>query len=212
MINHNKRYRPLIAAVLLATVAACGPVNRGLETTHVPTVSRSDIAYDVPAYGAGLSESSQTALDNWFRSIRLRYGDRVTVDDPDAGGAEQRRADIASVVARHGLLLDDVSPVTSGAVPSGSVRIVVTRSTATVEGCPDWSRKSQPELASSTSSNYGCATRSNLAAMIADPNDLVSGQPYEGSEATSTVKAVKAWRDSPPTGTRDLEKINTGGQ
>lgn len=193
------------AAILLASLAACGPVNNSFDTVKAPVVTTTQMVFDVPAYSSGLGGSGAQALEDWFGSIRLGYGDRVTVDDPNAMGATARRAEIAQLVGRYGLLLSDTAPITRGTVPDGSVRIIVSRSTARVDNCPDWSRASHPELSASSMSNFGCATESNLAAMIADPNDLVAGKPYAGSDANTAVKAVDAWRKAQPTGVEGLK-------
>src|SRR3546814_2517410 len=78
------------------------------------------------------------------------------------------------MIERRGLLLSGAAPVTTGDVPADNLRVVVTRASAFVPGCPDWSTKSSINFNNATSSNYGCATNSNLAAMVADPNDLRS--------------------------------------
>src|SRR3546814_10073740 len=83
--------------------------------------------------------------------------------------------------------------VTRGSVPAGMVRVVATRSTARVDNCPDWSAPSHPNVQASTTSNFGCASQSNLAAMIADPNDLLAGKPYAGGDPNTAVKSVDAW-------------------
>lgn len=198
-------YRFASMAVALAALAACGPANRSFDTVKAPVVSSSQMSYDLA--GAGTSIDVK-ALDAWFSSIRLSYGDRVTVDDPSGYDAAGRRAAIAEVVGRYGLLLDNAAPVTAGAVPAGMLRVVVTRSSARVDNCPDWDRISQPELEASTMSNFGCATESNFAAMIADPNDLVVGKSYAGSDANTAVKAVEAWRKAPTTGAGGLNKAD----
>src|SRR3546814_14284849 len=83
--------------------------------------------------------------------------------------------------------------VTRGSVPAGMVRVVATRSTARVDNCPDWSAPSHPNVQASTTSNFGCASQSNLAAMIADPNDLLAGKRSEtrrvGKECVSTCRS-----------------------
>src|SRR3546814_17194182 len=76
-------------------------------------------------------------------------------------------------LGNYGMLLSDVAPVTAGSVPGGTVRIVVSRSVASVPGCPDWRDTQEADLNGGTSSNYGCAVNSNLAAMVANPQDLV---------------------------------------
>ncbi len=199
-------YRFASTALALATLSACGPGNRSFDTVKSPVVTSNQLAYDIPVYSGGLGSTGAKALDDWLSSIRLGYGDRVTIDDPDAYGSAERRAAVAEVVGRYGLLLDQTAPVTRGTIPAGTMRVVVTRSEAHVDGCPDWDRTSQPELEASTMSNFGCATQSNLAAMIADPNDLVGGKTYAGSDANTAVKAVNTWRKAEPTGTSGLNK------
>ncbi len=204
--------KPLLSLGVLVAVAACGPVNRTLESVHKPVVQRSDMAINLTTQGDTLAPGSAERLDGWFEAIGLAYSDQVTIDDPVAAGAAGRRAGVAAVVARYGLLPEATSPVTPGNVTPGTLRVVVTRATASVPNCPDWSRMSQPEFASSTMSNFGCATRSNWAAAVADPNDLVTGTPYRGGEATSTVKAVNAWRKMEPTGSGALQGTTVGGR
>src|SRR3546814_10746706 len=105
----------------------------------------------------------------------VRYGDRVSIEDPTVYGAGEAQATIRAMVERRGLLLNADVPVTTGAVPPGYVRVIVTRASAHVPGCPDWSSKSSLNPTNATSSNYGCATNSNLASLVADPNDLIKG-------------------------------------
>lgn len=205
----NRILATIAPLALAAALAGCGPVNRSLESVHQPVVQRSDMSLDLTTAGNGLAPGSAERLDAWFKAIGLAYADRVTIDDPQPYGSAERRAEVAAVLAKYGLLLDNGTPVTTGAVTGDTLRIVVTRSTAEVPNCPDWDRKSHPEFASSTMSNYGCAVNGNLAAMIADPEDFISGTPYRGGEATSTVKAVDSWRRAEPTGAGKLDAIDT---
>lgn len=180
----------------LSMVAACGGTqNRGLESVHQPVVHRTDYVYDVPA--AGLATTDKDRLDGWFQTLRVGYGDKITIDGADAGS----RRDVQQIAARYGLLLDTTAPVTTGEIAPGQVRVVVSRAVAEVPNCPDWSRTSQPEFNSNSMSNYGCATNSNLAAMIANPEDLVRGRT-DGSvtDASTGGRAINALRKAAPTG------------
>ena len=105
------------------------------------------------------------------------------------------------------------APVTAGVVQPGSVRVVVARRRAVVPGCPNWSQASQPDWDNKTMSNFGCGVNSNLAAMVANPEDLLHGR--EGGTLTDTVagtKAVELYRSTPPSGTKGLQNISTKGQ
>ena len=186
---------------------ARGPINRGLDSINQPVVERTDFVFDLPDQYSGLSTGDQARLHAWFNSLGLGYGDRVWVDGPD--GSDQTRQDIARIAADYGLLLRDGAPVTTGAVQPGSVRVVVSRSAASVPGCPHWSGRGGTN---STSPNYGCAVNSNFAAMVADPSDLVLGQAGSANGDSNTGnKAIKVYRETPPTGTKGLTQTQSGG-
>ena len=122
--------------------------------------------------------SEAARLDGWFRSLDLRYGDSVYVD----GGAysEAARAQVAGIAGNYGMLVSHGAPVTAGAVAPGNVRVVVSRNVASVPNCPNWERPSQPNYNNRTMPNLGCAVNSNLAAMVANPEDLVHGREGDG--------------------------------
>ena len=199
-------------ALLGSALSACGPVNRGLESVNQPVVGRTDYVFDVaaPEYG-GLSASEGARLDAWFRSLGLTYGDTIYVDDPLGGGDPARRGAVAAIAGSYGLVIAPGSPVTQGQVPAGALRVVVSRTDASVPDCPNWSRQSQPEFAASTMSNYGCATNGNIAAMVANPEDLVRGRVAGATDGTTAAKALTTYRTAPTTGAGALKTENSKG-
>lgn len=209
--------RPRSTTALVALSIALGgclggTANRGLESVHQPVISRSDYALDVSADAGGLAPGETRRLADWFDSIGLAYGDRVYVDDPSGYGSGIARDDVRAVAGRYGLMVADGAPVTAGNVAPGAVRVVVTRTDASVPGCPDWSRGSV-EFSGSTMSNYGCGVNSALAAMIANPEDLLRGQdPAASVDASTAGKAIKSYRDRKPTGDGELKKESAGGR
>lgn len=207
--------RPSLALMALGmTLAACGPVNRGLESVHQPVVQRTDYVFDVRSGGEGLVSGEAQRLEDWFSTLELHYGDRVSVDTDASRGPQAGRDAVASVVARFGLLLADTAPQLAAGEPApGTVRVIVSRTTASVPNCPDWSRRSHPEFDGSGMSNYGCATNANLAAMVANPQDLVRGQAgASAGDAAVAFKAIDVYRKTAPTGEKGLkyEKISEG--
>jgi pilus assembly protein CpaD len=180
---------------------------RGVEPVNVPVVSRADYALDLAAPGGSLSSSEAGRLDGWFRSLQLGYGDNIYVDGADAYGA---RDDVARVAGRYGMLVSNGAPVTSGDIAPGTVRVVVSRTRASVPNCPNWSVPSQPNIENAMMSNFGCAVNSNLAAMVANPEDLVHGREGSGlGDAQTATKAVESYRKAAPTGNSGLKDINT---
>ncbi len=195
---------------LALALGGCGPVNRGLGSANQPVVSRTDYVLDVSGDALRSGSAAEAArVDAWFSALGLGYGDRVTIDDPARSADEGVRDAVAGVLAHHGLLLSDATPVTAGQIAPGAVRVVVSRSVAAVPDCPNWHRQSQPELASSTMSNYGCATNTNLAAMIANPEDLVRGASSDATDTRSVNKAIGAYRSAPSTAAAGLKSEST---
>lgn len=199
--------------ILLATVlapalvlgACAGTPNRGLESVHQPVVSRTDYVFDVNTSGNTLAPGEAQRLAGWMASLRLGYGDRVSIDDPNPYGGGIRD-EVSGQIARYGLLLSEDAPVTGAAVAPGTARVVVSRMKATVPGCPDYSRSAQPEFESNSSSNLGCAVNSNLAAMIANPVDLVRGQPgAETNDPAISTRAIGTYRKATPSGSGGLK-------
>jgi pilus assembly protein CpaD len=100
--------------------------------------------------------------------------------------------------------------VTAGAVGSGNVRVVVSRNVASVPDCPNWERKSQPNYNNRMLPNYGCGVNSNLAAMVANPEDLIHGREGSGiGDAATASRAINAYRTAPTTGSKGLQDIST---
>lgn len=201
-----------IALALTLTACAGGTKNRGLESVHQPVVQRTDYVIDVAAsgYGSGLAAGERERLDGWFKSINLAFGDRVAIDDPT--GAQSGRDDVISLLSRRGMMLSPAAPPTAGSVAPGTVRVVVSRATASVAGCPDWSRSSGPDYGSNAMSNFGCASNAALAAMVADPQDLIQGRETGGPvDAISSSKAIQTYRRAAPTGAQGLKSESTKG-
>lgn len=186
----------LVALVIpgMLLTACGGTQNRGLESVHQPVVSRTDYVFDINADGGRLDDGEARRLAGWLATLRLGYGDKVAIDDP-AGIAYGARPQIESLVKHYGLFLSNQAPITGAAPIPGAIRIVVSRTTARVPGCPDYSRTGSTDFESNTTSNHGCAVNSNLAAMIARPEDLVLGQvgsvtsdPATGSQAIQQLR------------------------
>lgn len=199
----------ILAAPALLLGACSGTPNRGLESVHQPVVGRTDYALDLDASGGALARGEAARLDGWLGTMRVGYGDRIAIDGAPAPAAS---GEVAGVIARYGLLLADAAPVTAAPIAPGTIRVVVSRMRAGVPGCPDWSRNLTNDFAGHTHSNFGCATNSNLAAMVANPADLVRGS--EGAaiaDPQSAYKAIDTYRKATPTGAGGQLKIEKTG-
>lgn len=206
----NRKLAGAIALSLSVALAGCGGMatNRSLYSTKQPVIDRTNYVLDVQSNAGGLNYSEKQRLADWFDSMDLRYGDRVSLDDPMMSAAT--RADVAAIAGRHGLLVSDGAPVTQGYVQPGQTRVVITRSNASVPGCPDWSAKSDMNYNNGISPGYGCAVNGNMAAMVANPEDLLHGQEGTGETVVmSSTKAIETYRKEAPTGAGGLKASST---
>jgi pilus assembly protein CpaD len=206
-----------VPALALATtlglgLAGCGsmPTNTTLYSVKQPVVERSNMTMDVATTPGGLPVSEQQRLNGWFETLDLRYGDRIAIENPGQNPAVANA--VRDLAARYGLMIADTAPVTPGMLEPGKARVVITRSSAKVPGCPDWSAKSDMNYTNGTSPGYGCAVNSNLAAMVADPQDLLEGKKGTGETLISTSnKAITTYREMDPTGKAGLKSAGTAG-
>lgn len=209
----NARQMKLAVALSLGFgLAGCGgmPTNASLNSIKQPVVERANMTLDVNVTPGGLPVSEQQRLAGWFETLNLRYGDRIAIDNPTQNPAVAGA--VRDLASRYGLMIADAAPITPGYIEPGQARIVITRASASVPGCPDWSAKSDMNYTNGTSPNYGCAINSNLAAMVADPQDLLEGKKGSGETVISTSnKAISTYRDMEPTGKAGLPQVSTGG-
>ncbi len=188
----------LIAASLSLTLAGCGSMgaNTSMYSVHQPVVARTNYAIDINTNGGGgITSSEEGRMAEWFDALRLGYGDRISVDYGDSYSNPVMQQSISRIASKYGMAVSETAPLTPGNITPGTARIIVTRSKASVPSCPDHSTTSDTNFNSSTSSNYGCAANSNLAVMVADPEDLVRGRQTNPINASGTNAAIKANRD-----------------
>ena len=211
--------RSILLLSLASALAACQTTPdrvvpdypaRGMAAVNVPVVTRADYAFDFAAPDGILSSVEAARLDAWFRTLELGYGDSIYVQGPSAEGA---RDDVARLAGNYGLMISPGAPVTAGMVLPGTVRVVVARTRASVPGCPNWSRPSAPNFGNQSSPNFGCGVNSNLAAMVANPQDLLYGREGSGvGDTLTSSKAVEQYRKAVPTGQQGLKDISTKGK
>lgn len=200
-------------ALVAAPASARKAAERGVESLHQPEVERTDFVFDVAGSGNGaLADAQARQLSAWFDALGLRYGDHVTLAG-DARALPGVRDSVAGIVGRYGLLTEGEAPITAGEAPAGSLRVVVSRSTASVSGCPAWRDRWQTSFVGAQADNYGCAMATNLAAMVADPQDLVRGRDTDTDLRTATgSRAIRTYQDQVPTGAGGLRAESAGGK
>jgi pilus assembly protein CpaD len=202
----------LILVALSTSLAACNTPDmpeRGVASVNVPVVTSANYVFDAAAPGGSLAGGESDRLNGWFQGLGLGYGDTIYVDGPFEAPA---RAQVAAVAGRYGMMISPGAPVTAGPVQMGSVRVVVARRRAEVPNCPNWSRPADPDPMNRSMSTFGCGVNSNIAAMVANPEDLLHGREGNSAmDAATATRAIDLYRNKTPSGQEGLQDVSPKG-
>lgn len=202
----------LAMAALVAVASGCanrdatatGSLPDDYRTRHPIVVGEQEKTIDIPiATGAteltrgqaevisGFASNYASSASGTFRII-IPHGARN-----DAATAVASRH-IRKLVARHGVPAKKVTveSYTAGdPAEAAPVRLSYYAITASTPACGQW-----PEdllintYQNKNYHNFGCATQNNLAAQIADPNDLLGPRRMTPADATQRGNAVERYR------------------
>ncbi|GAB6053817.1 hypothetical protein JCM17960_26370 [Magnetospira thiophila] len=158
----------------------------------IPVEMAHDVAFE--ANDATLMGAELGALDDFLARIRLQGTDEVSVQPATAHALSTRRAEAVAAylgARRVNARLDD-DYVRPGALDV--VRVQVRRHLVSLPACPDWTGRPGNNLANGNSSNFGCATASNLGLMVADPRDLVAGRAIGPADGEYLAAGIDRYR------------------
>jgi pilus assembly protein CpaD len=132
-------------------------------------------------------------LSNFLRDNAVGSGDTVTVDsakEASSLAAARQAAVFAELKALH----IHAAPAPATTQVANAVRIHVAHAVVTAPQCPDWSKPEADDSDNSPSSNFGCATEANLAAMVANPADLAKGRSSATADGAVLARGVELYR------------------
>ncbi len=146
----------------------------------------------------GLSAVDRSRL----RALAISYNNNghgpLTITTPSGGSNVSATAEQArDALYDAGVSLSAISSSSYIANQSVSNDIILsyTRYVATPSACGIWEDPRSRDSRNLRSAEFGCATQSNLAAMIGDPRDLVATDPLTDPDAVFRVRGVNAYRE-----------------
>jgi pilus assembly protein CpaD len=151
-------------------------VNNGGELD--PNMSAQLTAFVSDYKGQGVGALSLSAPRNWEGTAR-GIADRIVG---------------MGVTPDRILLGTDEAPQ-----PGGEVTLTFIRYVAQSPACGDWSVDLARTFNNRSMPNLGCATQKNLAAMVADPRDLVQPKPMGPADAQRALTILERYRNGEPT-------------
>jgi pilus assembly protein CpaD len=212
----NMKPYPLFVIAFLA-LAACRPAATEWTESEAPKYLRLDNASATVNVrfapgSAHLLPADAARLRAMVATGAIQPSDRVRV--AVGGGpalAEARRDAISAALLPYGVV---TSPSVLTGIDSNHAVVEVGRYLVTTPPCPNWSKAPGTDFTNSFPSNWACATQTNLGQMVANPSDLVSGQPLSPALGPTEVAAVDRYltdRVKPPRATSATGGGSTGG-
>ncbi|HET9534019.1 MAG TPA: CpaD family pilus assembly protein [Mesorhizobium sp.] len=180
----------LLAVLLVATsVGGCWRSPRfqapftlsNANERHPIAVRQGEVTLDLAVYpsSSGLNESQKDKVANFLADYKSQSSDRLLIRAP-SGGPNETAAMRAYDQVRKALRHAGIDPRSVALEPyfgngdaGAPVRLSYLQVVAVPPDCPDWSENMGRDPQNMPWPNKGCATQNNLAAMMANPEDLL---------------------------------------
>ena len=190
-------------------LSACAQPFNGPENVTDPrlvypiTVSPRMETLSVP-YGA-LAPDMEDRLTSFARDYLEHGNGALSVAVP--GGDESARRYFATRLSQLGVPAWRIM-ITGADTPSRGVELSYIRYAADSPPCGDWSSNYADTSANMPPPNFGCATQHNIAAMVADPRDLVAPRREDAADAARRMTVIDKYRKGVPTPTERTDAQN----
>ena len=187
------------AAVLSMLVAgSCSVANDGTTISedgarnHPITVEPSyrDLKVQFSGGEGGMSADDAIKFDAFLSDYRTHGNGSLGISVPNGTASREVITYFAERAAASGISRDKIL-VSTHDVANGDARVDVSYIAykASADSCGDWSEDLSFTMENQTSKNFGCAVQHNIAAMVADPRDLL-GPREAGSVDTTRRQTV----------------------
>lgn len=137
------------------------------------------------AYAAGaLDPASASKLEAFVADYRLHGNGKIAISVPSGPGMQQTVVALTNQINEMGVGRDRILIASHDAsARDSSVELNYISYQAHTAACGDWSENLAFTADNRTPINFGCATQHNIAAMVADPRDLMGPRPMDGGDA-----------------------------
>ena len=185
-------FRSVILSISLVGLTAF--IGDGLEPSTIEQHNRIEVEQLAFEHAVAVSpdsllpgEGGLARLDGFLRGLGPRYGDVLEI----SGGNPRARRLVGQHLSELMLGSRDL-----GGAGGRPLTVTLRRAVAIAPPCGDWSHYDEPADGRHAGSNHGCAQASNLARMVADPNDLLGGRAAGYEHSMPHALSVDAYRFS----------------
>lgn len=195
----------LVAAIgVVAMLASCAPRTTQWSPVEAPKelqVKWAEFHHSVQFGNTSslLGKSEKRMLDRFLTRVGRGQGVKITVTAPTLNSSkllQKREMVLANYLRQRGFSVALGQPKNSAVFKLNDVRVTVGRHIVKAPACPDWSKPAIGDEANRVTSNFGCATQTNLGLMVADPGVLLHGTDQIGpADGEALAKGIKNYRE-----------------
>ena len=198
MTTLSKVLRVCAMAALPIAAACSTPVVNGPEQ-QFDVNQRYPISVQPRMMSLNLIYNGQSALDqnqsgqlSRFAEDYMSHGSgSISVSGPTAAAAELAVESLLEIgVARTQIMVGGAA----GPNPLNDIRLTYIRYVAEAPPCGNWTQNLTHSANNVLPPNFGCATQHNLAAMVADPRDLVAPDATGQADAQRRLTVLQKYR------------------
>jgi pilus assembly protein CpaD len=226
IFNTLARRLPAIGAMVLtvATVSGCGmlgsrdhivvgSVPDDYRTRHPIVIAETQKQLMVPVGNASreLNFAEKEVVSGFIGNYSMQGSGAIYVsspaDSPNAGAAGHIANQVAQVIAENGyqgsVLMAQYNAPADQATPP--VIVSFGAITASAGPCGKWTEDVLTTPENKNYSNFGCAYQNNLAAMVANPMDLLGPRKTGPIDAADRDKVISDYRTSTGTWSPNIQ-------
>nr|WP_189635534.1 CpaD family pilus assembly protein [Rhizobium grahamii] len=206
--------KSLLTAITVATALLSGCASHDQLTTggipddyrqrHPIVVAEAEQSVDIPV--ASTDRRLNIAQRDMIRGFAQNYTSRATgpvylltpEGSPNSPAARQLRGQVRAELSARGVASSKIVNSTyaaTGIGDSAPIRLTFVGTTAMTSQCGQWPRDMINDFNNQNYYNFGCATQNNLAAQIANPEDLIAPRGMTPIDATRRNAAIKEYRE-----------------
>lgn len=212
LVNHGsfrlKLALPVAAALALGACSApSGPdpyenvyVSQVHWERYPIEVGKGTMKMKVPTTSARLSADQEETVVRFAQQARRTEASQVVVSQPaNATHAGPVAARVAQLLASEGIPPRDIVTATYQGGRTAPVVVSFARHFASSPECGDWSQSITETGYNEPYANFGCAQQHNIAALVADPQDLNIPRTSTPPDAMRRSNVISDYRDGSDT-------------
>jgi pilus assembly protein CpaD len=173
-----------------STIAEDGSVNHPIAVEP----SYREIKLHFAGGTDGISADDAVRFDNFLADYRAHGNGSLGVSVPNGPPSHAAITFFAERAAETGISRDKIL-VSTHDVANDDFRIDISYITysAKTDECGDWSENLAFSMDNQTPKNFGCSVQHNIAAMVADPRDLLGPRRFDPADANRAATVIDAY-------------------